>query len=346
MLTYNQLYDWQKQFIEKYNGYGIIKAFPATGKTDAVLSLIKLKNIYPVIIAVPTKALKQQWEKRIAEYNLNHHVKAIYTFSKASKSNFKDMCNLLVVDECHRATSPKYKQLLSNIYHNQIIGLTATPNEEAIKLFGGVIIDVPFQEAKKYIADFTIYFHLIDLTPKEEALYQYYTDKIRSIYKVYGSHPTKIAEMELKNYILQRRNVVYWAKNRIPKTIEIYKQNPNLTTLIITQRIKQAEEIASHLNIPVFHSDNPDYNILKKFQNNEIKSLISVQMLKEGYDKRDIQRVILTSTFITHTYFIQTLGRAVRLPEDAEIHIILAKGTTDIDLIARYRKMFKCEVVS
>ena len=345
MIEEHQLYDWQKEFLQKYKGEGVVKAFPGTGKTDAVIHLIKQRDVKPVIIAVPTTSLRKQWEERIKEYNIQDNIKSIYTFSKASKDGFHDTCNLLVVDECHRATSQKFKKLFSNIYHTQILGLTATPNEEVEKLMGKIIINLSYNQSKQYLADFTVYFHLIDLLPHEKELYDFYTEKIRNIYRRYGRRLTKIANLELKNNILQRRNVVYWAENRIPKTIEIYNQNPDLTTLIITQRIEQAEIISKELNIPVFHSKKPDYALLKDFQENRIKSLVSVQMLKEGFDKKDIQRLILTSTFITEQYFVQTLGRAVRLPEDAQIHVLLARGTTDINLLSKYRKMFNSVVV-
>jgi len=67
-------------------------------------------------------------------------------------------------------------------------------------------------------------------------------------------------------------------------------------------------------------------------------------MLSEGYDKRNIGALIIVSTAITEAYHIQSIGRAVRLPDDAEIHIILARKTTDEKLL-QFRDLYKHEIV-
>ena len=67
-------------------------------------------------------------------------------------------------------------------------------------------------------------------------------------------------------------------------------------------------------------------------------------MLAEGYDKRNISRLIIVSTAITEAYHIQSIGRAVRLPDNAEIHILLARKTTDEKLL-QFRDMYKYEIV-
>ena len=67
-------------------------------------------------------------------------------------------------------------------------------------------------------------------------------------------------------------------------------------------------------------------------------------MLSEGYDKRNIKCLIIVSTAITEAYHIQSIGRAVRLPDDADIHILLAKNTTDEKLL-QFRYMYKHELI-
>jgi superfamily II DNA or RNA helicase len=67
-------------------------------------------------------------------------------------------------------------------------------------------------------------------------------------------------------------------------------------------------------------------------------------MLSEGYDKRNIKCLIIVSTAITEAYHIQSIGRAVRLPDDADIHILLARKTTDEKLL-QFRYMYNHEIV-
>jgi len=56
------------------------------------------------------------------------------------------------------------------------------------------------------------------------------------------------------------------------------------------------------------------------------------------------QRLIIVSTAITEAYHIQSIGRAVRLPDDADIHILLARKTTDEKLL-QFRYMYNHKIV-
>jgi superfamily II DNA or RNA helicase len=67
-------------------------------------------------------------------------------------------------------------------------------------------------------------------------------------------------------------------------------------------------------------------------------------MLKEGFDKRDIDCLIVVSTAITEAHHIQSIGRAIRLPNDAIIYILLAKDTTD-EKVLKFKSIYKYEIV-
>ena len=67
--------------------------------------------------------------------------------------------------------------------------------------------------------------------------------------------------------------------------------------------------------------------------------MISVGMLVEGFDKKNIECLIIVSTAITKAHHVQSIGRAVRLPNDAEIHILLANDTTD-EYLLNFRGMY------
>jgi len=67
-------------------------------------------------------------------------------------------------------------------------------------------------------------------------------------------------------------------------------------------------------------------------------------MLKEGFDKRDIDCLIVVSTAITEAHHIQSIGRAIRLPNDAVIYILLAKDTTD-EKVLKFKTMYKHNII-
>ncbi|RLF51794.1 MAG: hypothetical protein DRN24_04325, partial [Thermoplasmata archaeon] len=110
------------------------------------------------------------------------------------------------------------------------------------------------------------------------------------------------------------------------------------------KRIEQANTISRITGYPVYHSKQPNEKALDDFQHDRIPVLLSVGMLSEGYDKRNIKCLIIVSTAITEAYHIQSIGRAVRLPDDADIHILLARKTTDEKLL-QFRHMYKHKII-
>lgn len=337
-------YKWQNRLIRIYRGKGVIKAFAGTGKTYASILLLKDRKYKKTIVAVPTRKLKNQWIEELKKYGLNDVVvETFHILSKERSSGLK--CDILIVDECHRSTSPVFKRLYENISYKNIIGLSATPNKSSLEYCGDVIIHVPLEDAQ--ICDFMVYFHAIDLSLDERMLYDEYSEAIRRylgrIRSIDDGDKYDIRK-RLDSMIFKRRSLVYSAEARIPKAVELLKENKDNPTLVICKRIEQANTISKITNLPVYHSENIDEKALDDFQNDRISALLSVGMLAEGYDKRNIKCLIIVSTAITEAYHIQSIGRAVRLPDDAYIHILLARKTTDEKLL-QFRKMYNHKLV-
>ena len=337
-------YDWQNRLVRIYRGNGVIKAFAGTGKTYASILLLKDRGYKKVIVAVPTRKLKNQWTEELEKHGLrNINVETFHILSKEKSRGLK--CDILIVDECHRSTSPVFKRLYENITYDNILGLSATPNKASLEYCGDIIINVPLGDAQ--ICDFMVYFHPIDLSLDERMLYDEYSEAIRRYLGRMRSEDNGEKwdlRKKLDSIIFKRRSLVYSAESRIPKAVELLKENSDKPTLVICKRIEQADIISKITGIPVYHSENVNEKALDDFQNDRISALLSVGMLAEGYDKRNIKCLIIVSTAITEAYHIQSIGRAVRLPDDAYIHILLARKTTDEKLL-QFRKMYNHKLV-
>jgi len=338
-------YEWQNRLIKIYNGKGVIKAFAGTGKTFATILLLKNRGYKNIIIGVPTRKLKHQWIEELKKHRVkNVVVETFHILSKKRSSGLK--CDILVVDECHRSVSPVFKRLYDNISYDHILGLSATPNKTCLDFCGNIIINVPIEEAQ--ISDFTVYFHAIDLSPDEQRKYNEYSEAIgRLLGKMRRTRNVEdkwIYREKLDSMIFKRRSLVYNAESRVPKAVELLKGNQDKPTLVICKRIEQANTISKITGYPVYHSEQPNEKALDDFQHDRIPVLLSVGMLSEGYDKRNIKCLIIVSTAITEAYHIQSIGRAVRLPDDADIHILLARKTTDEKLL-QFRHMYKHRIV-
>jgi len=337
-------YDWQGRLLKKYDGNGVVKAFAGTGKTFATILLLKERKYRKVIVAVPTSKLRSQWKSELKKYGLeNVQVETFHILSKDRSFGLK--CDILVVDECHRSVSPVFKRIYENIKYDNILGLSATPNKACLEFCGDIIIEVPLEEAQ--VCDFTVFFHSVDLSPDERSLYEEYSKSIRSmlgrIKRADYDEKRKLRE-RLDALIFRRRGLVYGAEERITLAVELLKRYKGKPTLVICKRIEQANTISKITGHPVYHSENPDKKALDDFQHDRIPVLLSVGMLAEGYDKRNIQCLIIVSTAITEAYHIQSIGRAVRLPDDSAVHIILARNTTDEKLL-QFRDMYDHEIV-
>ena len=337
-------YEWQNNLLKIFKDKGVVKAFPGTGKTYGAILLIKYKKYKRVIVAVPTLKLKHQWIKELNKHKVfNAVVETFQILSKQKSSGLK--CDFLIVDECHRSTSPVFIRLYKNISYKHVLGLSATPNKDCLDFCGKIIIDVSLEEAN--ICDFKVYFHAIDLSFAEQSKYDEYSQAIGRylgrLRRPVDENKGKIRK-SLDSMIFKRRSLVYLADSRVLKTVELLAKNKDKPTLVICKRIKQANEISRQTGHPVYHSERPDEKALFDFHNDRIPALLSVGMLSEGYDKRNIQCLIIVSTAITEAYHIQSIGRAVRLPDDAEIHILLARKTTDEKLL-QFRYMYKHELV-
>ena len=332
-----ELYTWQKQLIKNYKGIGIVKGVPGSGKTIGAMSLIKNRNYTDVLIAVPTLPLKKQWKEELKKFNLHARVE---TFHKLYKPN-NITCDLFIVDECHRSTSPMFIKMYKYIQFKDVLGLSATPNILSQKRCGPIIITVSLEEAN--IADFTVNFVSIELTPSEKMEYDRLSQQLRSMLNEEDSiHPQQ--KQIIDSIVFKRRSIVYSAKNRVSKACKILDNYRNKNVLIICQRIEQADWLATLTGFPVYHSKNQNDAVLRDFKDGIHSKLISVGMLKEGFDKRDIDCLIVVSTAITEAHHIQSIGRAIRLPNDAVIYILLARDTTD-EKVLKFKTMYKHNIV-
>ena len=173
-MTYTP-YEWQNQLVKIFKKKGVVKAFPGTGKTYATILLLKKNRYKNVIVAVPTRKLKHQWIEELKKHKVyNTVVETFHILSKQKSSGLR--CDFLIVDECHRSTSPVFRRLYKNVTYNHVLGLTATPNKECLGFCGDVIVDVPLEEAN--ICDFKVYFHAIDLSLVEKSKYDEYSHAI------------------------------------------------------------------------------------------------------------------------------------------------------------------------
>ena len=106
---------------------GTLVANTGFGKTKTAIDAIervqtKNPNVR-VVIVVPTQILKEQWITKLDERGLVFNIEVL-VLNTAAKRPF--YCNMLVVDEVHRAAAEQLSQMFLNCKPKFILGLTAT----------------------------------------------------------------------------------------------------------------------------------------------------------------------------------------------------------------------------
>ena len=138
----------QKLGIKKWinaNGKATLVYGTGVGKTyTAIMAIQLLLKSVPdayILIVVPTKVLKEQWIAELIKHNIfaNCQVEIIN-----SVINKKWNCDLLIIDEVHRAASEHFSQIFNNVVYKMILCLTATikrldGKEDTIKKYAPVV---------------------------------------------------------------------------------------------------------------------------------------------------------------------------------------------------------------
>lgn len=328
-----ELYNWQKQAIEDYDGSGIVKAVTGAGKSIVGKEIAEKIGGY-ILVASHSKTILDQWRVDMMEVPNVH----FGTFQTLHKKPYEQKVNLLIIDEVELSTSSKYIKLYEQIKYENILGLSATPNEKSIEKCGKIFAEVSMSEAN--VSPFVVEFHGIDLTFQEKQEFRKFSKRIKKLMEKEGEQGflSEDDRNSLDFAIRSRRELIYLAQNRLPYALSLIRDNASKGHKIIVfcQRIEQANRISdelSEIEHVLYHSGHQGN--LSLFKQNKVKLLISVKGVKEGFNDVDTDCGIVVSTTLSERYNIQVVGRVVRYKEGkfAKMHILLANETTDMTVL-------------
>lgn len=311
-----------------------------------------------VLVLVPTTALLDQWWEEAASFfgfdldevnivNSRLRIKAgsinIAVLNTAAKlaERFSGEVGLLIVDECHKAASEKFRQVF-RISAKATLGLSATPErpydqgleDVLIPALGPLIFTYDYGDAlrDKVIVPFSVKNIVFDLEPDRQVEYDKLTRAIaRCISEEGVDHPKTIA------MFLKRARVLNLSLNRIRLAIRLVAQNRGRRTLIFHEDIEACDLIHSILQengVPsgVYHSKMPlraRASILNDYRCGRIDVLVTCRALDEGFNVPETEIGIIAASTATLRQRIQRLGRIVRPAKgkpDATIFTLVASG--------------------
>lgn len=260
--------------------------------------------------------------------------------------------DLVIVDEAHRALSPKYRRVFSSIKSDNWLCLTATlPHLLEYEILLAKYAPVVYQKtvlegieskalsqyrlvnvACGWDADSKRKYGVFDRLFNEAAIQltsinRYLPNPYASAFDM-AKYCRSSADPVIAKYAKQfwmamqnRKSAVYSNKEKTKVAAEIVSKYPDKKWILFYKTISEAEYAASLLGGRVYHSKLKKAEreaILAEFKSGAFKTLVAVDALNEGFNVPDVDAAICVSGVSVELVAIQQLGRVIRFKEGKE----------------------------
>lgn len=268
----------------------------------AYLNTIKKPDNRVLILLHRKELLKQTIEAfQTFQINTDHiDIATIQSFKNTLKTGVKSY-SLIIIDECHHATSNSFQRVLSAYSGVPLIGFTATPARLDGKSLGEIFdkliigVDYSYLIQNNYLVDYDYFSPDLNFNFSEWKLKSGDFDATDN-----ASHLDKKAIYGdiLKYLDLSKKTIIY------SPTVDYSK--------------KLEAQINEHFNAKIsveFNGTTPQNErdkIIDDFKSDKIKILINVDLIGEGFNMPSCDCVFLLRATQSLTLYIQQAGRALR----------------------------------
>lgn len=292
---------------------GIIKATTSAGKSSIISAYIRITKM-PTIILVNKVTLAQQLQESFIKDGIDCGICSgqgiiigdciISTIQSAKKIPDLTKYKCIIVDEIHQASSACFQEFFCSVSYPYKFGFSATPegsNDYKFALirqfFGSIIEEIGAEELMKNEVIAIPDINFITINCQQTMDWQ--------------------SAYEQAIVFNKERN------NKIAELIDLYK----IPTLILVRIIEHGEELQKLIPDSVFvngkdTSPKERMNVISKFENGEIKVVISSNIFNEGISITNIHMLIIASGMKGYTESSQKLGRALRIGDDKKTALV------------------------
>ncbi len=249
------------------------------------------------------------------DYDQKCFVSTIQTISRRPEFISQMKFDYIIFDEMHFGSAGKMQKIIKESHVGHVIGLSATPFDKYGKLltegFDTIIDD--------YDARFMVdHGYLCDI----KAINPVKVD-LKGVKVTGGDYNAKDLD--------ERVNTPANIKATVLSTAEHI--NERTQTIIFATSINHSENLkklySQHgVDAEVLHSKSEDGDeILSRFKAGNIKALVSVNMLTEGFDVPRVDTVVIARPTKSQNLYKQMIGRAMRLSEGKTMALLLDCGS-------------------
>lgn len=256
-----------------------------------------------VLILLHRKELLKQTEEAFKAFQISTDhitIAMIQSFKNTLKTGVKPY-SLIIIDECHHATSNSFKAVLSAYSKTALIGFTATParldGKSLGKIFDRLIVGVDYSYliANHYLVDYDYFSPDLNFDFSEWKLKSGDFDTVDNAYHL----DKKAIYGDIFKYIdINKKTIIYSPTVDYSKKLEL--------------------QINEHFNAKIsaeFNGKTPQNErdeIIDDFKNGKIKIIINVDLIGEGFNVPSCDCVFLLRATQSLTLYIQQAGRALR----------------------------------
>lgn len=256
-----------------------------------------------VLILLHRKELLKQTGDAFKSFEINTDridIAMIQSFKNTLKTGVKPY-SLIIIDECHHATSNSFKAVLNAYSKVPLIGFTATPARLDGKPLGEIFdhliigVDYDYLISNNYLVDYDYF--------SPDLNFNFSEWKLKS-----GDFDTTDNALHLD------KKAIY---GDILKYIDLSKK-----TIIYSPTVDYSKKLEAQINELFKSSVAREFNgttsqnerdkIIDDFKNDKIKILINVDLIGEGFNVPSCDCVFLLRATQSLTLYIQQSGRALR----------------------------------
>lgn len=294
------------------------------GKTECFIELARRAGVPTAVLVGRDKLVEQtarrmrrviddvgvwsagQGEKRIARTT-------VVSIHSADELNIQGL-RFVICDEAHNLNDGRYASFLSRHRGVKLAGFTATPWRANIPIYG----------AGKRFESITYKRGILEGI-KDGYLVRPVTKSMPVAFD------TKGLKVRGGDFILSEVGKLVADRPKVKAQVEdaISRLSERKKIVWICTNIEHAEMVASIIpeNIALVHSKNPhnDY-AMECFERGDVRHLVSVMMLTEGYDHPAIDSIVMMRPTKSVTLYVQAIGRGLRPYEGKSDCLVLDYG--------------------
>lgn len=282
-----------------------------SGKSQIALedmqALYQKGSIRNALIMVPTKAIQEDWMKRLLTLSDKLQISVqLYNRTFLSKRELRpDYYDYIVFDEAQHAQAANCSKTMQYFTPKYLVGLTATPERLDQKkledIFGKYKTQMTLREAieKDVISNIRSYRlkSNIDLSAVR-----------------YNGKDYNYADLE-KTLLVDSRNelIVSTLKKYFFPRNDFYKQGIVFCVNVThARRLEKLMKEAGFSAAAVYGTNKHNDEIFRKYEQKEIQLLLSCQLISEGWDSPQTEIVVMARPTLSKVLYTQQMGRGIR----------------------------------